>query len=250
MVNLIFILLSLQSMKNILTDFNPSISHPLYFIRKGLYNKINQYSNMLSGNLLDFGCGAKPYKNLFTNISTYVGVDYASDGHSHVNEQIDFFYNGKNLPFNNEEFDSIFTSEVFEHVFNLNEILPELNRVLKQNGRILITCPFVWEEHEIPNDYARYTQFALKNLLEKNGFEIEVIDKSGHTLSAIHQLFIIYLNDYWLHHVKFLSKLNFFKKIIRQIVVPILNWLFKLFEPLWPKNEKLYLNNIIVAKKL
>lgn len=231
-------------------DFNPPLSHPLYFMRKGLYNKISQYSNMLSGKLLDFGCGAKPYQSLFENIETYTGVDYNSDGHSHTNEQIDFFYDGKTLPFENEQFNSIFTSEVFEHVFNLNEILPELHRVLKKDGRILVTCPFVWEEHEIPNDYARYTQFALKDLLQKNGFEVEVIDKSGHTLSAIHQLSIIYLNDYWLHHVVFFSKINFFKKIVRQIAVPFLNGLFKLVEPVYPKNQKLYLSNIIIAKKL
>ncbi|MFX5710168.1 hypothetical protein ABTE34_22015, partial [Acinetobacter baumannii] len=75
-----------------------------------------------------------------------------------------------------------------------------------------------------------------------NGFEVEVIDKSGHTLSAIHQLFIIYLNDYWLHHVVFFSKINFFKKIVRQIAVPFLNGLFKLVEPVYPKNQKLYLS--------
>ena len=72
-------------------DFNPSISHPLYWIRKGLYNKINLYSGELSGRLLDFGCGAKPYQSLFTKVTEYVGVDYAGEGHDHSNESIDVF---------------------------------------------------------------------------------------------------------------------------------------------------------------
>ena len=72
-------------------DFHPPVSHPMYFIRKGLFNKISLYSPQLSGRLLDFGCGAKPYKDLFTSVSEYIGLDYASEGHSHADENIDVF---------------------------------------------------------------------------------------------------------------------------------------------------------------
>ena len=69
-------------------NFNPSLSHPLYFIRKGLFNKISLYAPQLSGNLLDFGCGEKPYESLFTNVSSYTGLDYNSEGHSQANGQV------------------------------------------------------------------------------------------------------------------------------------------------------------------
>ncbi len=230
-------------------EFNPPVSHPLYFIRKGLFSKISLYSAQLHGRLLDFGCGAKPYQSLFTNVSEYIGLDYNSEGHSHNEEQIDVYYDGKKIPFENESFDSLFSSEVFEHVFALPEILPEISRVLKRGGKLLITCPFAWEEHEIPIDYARYTRFALKDMLEKNGFDILVTDKSGHFIQTLHQLFILYLNDSWIHRVPLLSRSKLFKKIIRQCVVPVLNYLFLLIEPLWPKSDKMYLNTIIVAEK-
>ncbi|MEN9685041.1 MAG: hypothetical protein RLZZ28_827 [Bacteroidota bacterium] len=229
-------------------NFNPRISNPLYFIRKGLFRKISQYAPQLTGDLLDFGCGAKPYQPLFSHVQSYTGLDYAGEGHSHEDEHVDVYYDGKTIPFENNRFDAIFSSEVFEHVFMLQEILPELSRVLKPGGKLLITCPFVWEEHEIPVDYARYTRFALREMLEKNGFNIVVTDKSGHTISAIHQLFVVYLHDYWLHRV-WLSKIPFFKKFIRQIVIPVMNAGFLFFEPLWPKSDKLYLNNIILAEK-
>ncbi len=230
-------------------EFNPPVSHPLYFIRKGLFNKISLYSAQLHGRLLDFGCGAKPYQSLFTNVSEYIGLDYNSEGHSHNGEQIDVYYDGKTIPFENESFDSLFSSEVFEHVFSLPEILPEISRVLKRGGKLLITCPFTWEEHEIPIDYARYTRFALKDMLEKNGFDILVTDKSGHFIQTLHQLFILYLNDSWIHQVPLLSRSKLLKKIMRQCVVPVLNYLFLLIEPLWPKSDKMYLNTIIVAEK-
>ena len=53
---------------------------------------------------MDFGCGSKPYKSLF-NVEEYLGVDYYNEGHPHENEQIDVFYDGKNLPFPDNYFD-------------------------------------------------------------------------------------------------------------------------------------------------
>lgn len=231
-------------------DFNPPKSHPLYFIRKGLFNKINEYSPNLYGDILDFGCGAKPYESLFKNARSYVGVDYNSAGHSHQDENIDFYYDGKTLPFTDNKFDGVFSSEVFEHIFNLEEIIPEIHRVLKPNGVLLFTCPFVWEEHEIPVDFARYTRFALKHILEKNGFKILTIDKNGDFLTALHQQFIVYLNDFWINEVKFFSKIKLFKKIVRQIIVPMLNYFFLIARTFFPVNKKLYLNTIVLAKKI
>jgi SAM-dependent methyltransferase len=230
-------------------NFNPTVSHPLYFIRKGLFDKISLYSPELQGRLLDFGCGEKPYKDLFINVTSYIGLDYDGGGHDHTNENVDVYYDGKTIPFEDETFDSFFSSEVFEHVFTLNEILPEINRVIKPGGKMLLTCPFAWEEHEIPYDYARYTQFALKDMLEKNGFIVQKIDKNGHFISALHQIFMVYLTNEWIHRVAFFSRFNFFKKIIRKLVVHSLNLFFKFFEPLWPKSNKFYLNTIIVAEK-
>lgn len=230
-------------------DYNPSFSHPLYYIRKGLYNKISLYSRELNGRLMDFGCGSKPYQSLFTNVTEYIGLDYAGEGHSHEQESIDVYYDGKTIPFENETFDSVLSSEVFEHLFALQQLLPEIARVTKKGGKFLITCPFVWEEHEIPVDYARYTRFALQDMLEKNGFEIEVIDKNGHFLLALHQLFVLYIHDHWLHKVWFFSRFSLFRKLVRHMVVPFLNGSFRLLEPLLPKSDKLYLNTIVLARK-
>ena len=230
-------------------DFHPPVSHPMYFIRKGLFNKISLYSPQLSGRLLDFGCGAKPYKDLFTSVSEYIGLDYASEGHSHADENIDVFYDGKTIPFPDNSFDSVFSSEVFEHVFSLQEILPEISRIIKPGGKLLVTCPFAWEEHEIPVDYARYTRFALQDMLEKNGFIVRITDKNGHFVMALHQLFIVYLNYSWIDKVWGLSRVPLFKKIVRQVLVPLLNYAFLLSEPIWPKSDKMYLNTIILAEK-
>lgn len=225
--------------------FRPSLFHPYYFIRKGLLGKIEQYKHVLSGRMMDFGCGSKPYKPLL-KVDEYVGVDFVNEGHPHDNEQIDVFYDGKSIPLPNEAFDSVLTSEVFEHIFNLEDILDELHRVLKPGGRMLITCPFVWKEHELPNDYARYTHFALKHLLEKHGFKTVMLDKSGNFIEVLFQLQILYFYDTW------------FPKVSR---IPGISHLFKLFfifcpnlagivaSKIFPTRKQLYFNNIIVAEK-
>jgi SAM-dependent methyltransferase len=226
-------------------EFKPSLFHPYYFIRNGLYNKIKEHSLMLQGHLLDFGCGAMPYKSLFDHVLSYTGVDLENEGHSHKNESIDFFYDGKSLPFDNNTYDSIFCSEVFEHVFNLDEVLPELNRVLKQGGKILITCPFAWPEHEKPYDYARYTVYALHSELKKHNFDILITDKNGNFFLTVFQLYVTFLNDVLLPKLT----IPILVQIAKKTVIPLMNIIGLLFSKIMPGNKDLYLNNVILAKK-
>ena len=102
----------------------------------------------------------------------------------------------------------------------------------------------------MPIDYARYTQFALKDMLEKNGFNLVLIDKNGHFMSALHQLFVLYIHDHWMHQVPVLSKFNLFKKLVRQIGIPLMNMGFSLVEYFWPKSDRFYLNTIAIAEKM
>src|SRR5438309_1381662 len=182
-------------MSGISAQFKPPLTQSNFLIRNRLLQAIQKLAPELNGRLLDFGCGQKPYRTLF-NVKEYIGVDFENPGHPHENEAIDFFYNGTQLPFEAGQFDSIFTSEVFEHVFNLPDILKELNRVLKVHGMLLVTCPFAFCEHEVPNDFARYTSYGLTSLLQQNGFEIVRFLKTGNTHEAITQLRLVYIHQH------------------------------------------------------
>ena len=50
---------------------------------------------------------------------------------------------GRRFPISDGEFDAVLTSEVLEHVFNPDEFLSEINRVLRDGGVLLLTVPFV-----------------------------------------------------------------------------------------------------------
>jgi len=226
-------------------EFRPSFFHPYYFIRTQLLKSVKKHAHNLKGRLLDFGCGSKPYKNFF-EVDEYIGVDFVNEGHPHDNEQIDVYYDGKTIPFPDNSFDSILSSEVFEHIFNLPEILVELNRVLKPGGRILITCPFVWKEHELPHDYARYTLFALKDLLEKNNFTVHVTDKSGNFMQVIFQLTVLYFYDTGYSTVK---KIPIVREIFNALFIFLPNLGGAIASKLLPSKKQLYFNNIVVAEK-
>ena len=119
--------------------------NPCFIIRNGIYRNILRHSLKMKGNILDVGCGSKPYEQLFSNADRYIGVDIKVSGHDHINSKIDHFYDGKTLPFDDQYFDCVVCFEVLEHVFNLDELLSEIYRVLKPNGMFLISIPFVWE---------------------------------------------------------------------------------------------------------
>jgi SAM-dependent methyltransferase len=195
---------------------------------------------------MDFGCGSKPYESLF-DVDEYVGVDYENEGHPHINEHIDVFYNGKQLPFDDAHFDSVLCSEVFEHVFNLPDVLQEINRVLKINGTLLITCPFAWNEHEVPFDYARYTQFALQDMLAKHNFEILQFTKAGNFVTTIVQLWILYWSIILQEKCRRFVLLRWGYK---SIFVFLPNVFALSLNAVLPVNKTLYLNNVIVARKI
>jgi SAM-dependent methyltransferase len=216
--------------------------NPSYFIRKGLYKSILENAGQLKGKLLDIGCGSKPYKNLF-RVNLYIGLDIKNSSHSHTDESIDVYYNGRSFPFKDEQFDSAFSSEVFEHIFELDEVLREINRVMKKNGLALFSVPFVWDEHEIPFDFGRYTEFGIRYLLEKNDFNILEIKKDTNFIETIFQLWILYL------FYKLYTNNKYLNILINTIFISPFTIIGIIISKIFPKNYKLYHNNIILAKK-
>lgn len=225
--------------------FNPGFIgffiNPFFIIRLGLYRGINSSAKLLRGRLLDFGCGSKPYRKLF-EVEEYVGLDIEESGNHKQHKSVDVFYDGTVIPFENETFDSVFTSEVFEHVFNLDEVIQELNRVLKINGKILVTVPFVWDEHEIPYDFGRYSSYGIKYTMEKHGFEIISLHKTSNFVLSIFQLW----NSYMFQQLSRWKPLQ----IILPVVLPVIHTIAYLANFILPKNKDLYLNNVMLAQKV
>ena len=216
--------------------------NPFYFARKGLYENIAALAGNITGKTLDVGCGQKPYEELFSS-SQYIGLEIDSE-ENRKNKKADFFYDGSTFPFPDAEFNSMVLNQVFEHVFNPDEFLHEANRVIKPGGMLLLTVPFVWDEHEQPHDYARYSSFGIRSLLEKHGFAVVEQRKSISDLRVIFQI----ANGYIFK--KTVSKNGYVNLLVTLMLMAPLNILGELLAKLLPNNNDLYLDNILLAKKV
>ena len=189
----------MKKLKNLLKKylikeaFNPSVIgifiNPFYLARKELFKEINKLSTNIKGKVLDIGCGSKPYKKIF-NYNEYIGIDLKKNNKEHL-EEVDKIFDGYNIPFSDKTFDSFLCNQVIEHVFDPEVFLKSLNRVLKINSKGIITVPFIWDEHEQPIDFGRYTSFGIKYILEKNGFKIIKILKTNNNTNVIFQMIIL-----------------------------------------------------------
>jgi len=130
------------------------------------------------GKLVDIGCGEKPFhKYLVDLVDEYIGVDHSNTVHSKQN--IDVFAEVYNLPFAKNSFDIAILTQVIEHLENPSEALNEINRILKPEGLLFISWPFLYPIHEAPRDFYRYTKYGMKHLVLGSGFEIVKLNSSS-----------------------------------------------------------------------
>ena len=191
-----------------------------YIIRREIFKAVSDTCPFFYGKILDSGCGSMPYKELILSndkVVDYIGLDIEA-GLNYEDVKADFLWNGSIMPFEDASFDVVISTEVLEHVPNPDAYLMEVKRVLKSGGMFFFTVPFLMSLHEVPNDYYRYTPFALEMILKRVGFtDIEIKPMGGYN-AAMAQMLGLWVNMY-LWGKK--------KKIMRVIVKPIIYYLCK-----------------------
>jgi SAM-dependent methyltransferase len=142
--------------------------------------------------VLDVGAGSAPYRELFEH-AEYTTVDW--DQSVHVDGRApDLTAPADALPLDDRSFDVVLNTQVLEHVPEPGRVLSELCRVLVDGGRLYLTAPLVWELHELPHDYYRYTPPGLAHMLERAGFSDVEIKPRNDCFATIAQLL---LNARW-----------------------------------------------------
>jgi len=215
---------------------------PSYLPQKRLYQGIAKFSPMVKGKILDLGCGSKPYKELF-EYTKYIGIDTANSGHPHQDSAVDIYYDGQEMPFEDNSFDAIICFQVIEHISNIDFTLSECKRVLKKGGLLLITAPLLWPEHERPYDFRRWTSIGLKEHMQQANFEILRHSLSGTPFDVITAFALDYL---WSKSPgKWRSKAL---KIITWIANTATECLNKFDQRSFEENRTTYFDNIIICE--
>jgi SAM-dependent methyltransferase len=128
--------------------------------------------------LLDAGSGQCRYKEFFRH-ARYTGVDSGRGEKNWDYTGLDVYADLEKLPFRDGVFDGTLCTQVLEHVSEPETILRELYRVTRPGGRLFLTAPQGFGEHQAPHDYFRFTRYGLRHLLEKTGWSVRSIEPRG-----------------------------------------------------------------------
>jgi ubiquinone/menaquinone biosynthesis C-methylase UbiE len=211
-----------------------------------LMEKVRTFGESLGAGsrVLDVGCGLRPYERFFAHCE-YVGVDVEVSGRDSGTKKPDHFYDGMVLPFGDGEFDALICTQVLEHCADHEMLVSEFHRVLRKEGRILVTVPFIWGEHEVPFDFRRFTSFGIGKLMERHRFRISSFEKITCGVDAVFQL----VESEITHSVSRSGPLTPGQKIMAGIARALWKVLLRIWRGLY-RFDRIYLDNAVIAERL
>ena len=154
------------------------------------------------GKILDIGCGSGKFLSQFKNRGWKCwGVEPSPAAAQRAKKLGLDIFAGDLLEANYPEnfFDLITLNHVFEHLFNPNEILLEISRILKPDGILRIYLPNIqslvarifksyWFNLDIPRHLYHFSPKTLGKILVKNGFRLKKIKYVSSTAGVLGSL--------------------------------------------------------------
>ena len=128
----------------------------------------------IDGDVIEFGASSDIYKNFCNSNSencniTYSNIDSSNEEFLNIDLQKDNSFEIR--------YDFAVIFNVLEHVLNTNLAIKNLSKILKKNGKIIGSTPFLFRVHGAPKDYSRFTKDHLIELLKSSNFkDIEIIE--------------------------------------------------------------------------
>ncbi len=199
--------------------FTNSMRSPFYLLKRLQRVCIRKHGKLLKGRLLDLGCGDSPYRK-------YMGCDQYVGFERDARDNVQVTGEGEMLPFRNEVFDSLASTEVLEHIYRFQQCVSEMYRVLKKDGIAYISVPMLWPMHYEPYDFFRFTLFGIKKVLEQEGFKVLSYERLGGTFIVIGTQLSLFIWGVCSQGFSFLGSKNA-ERIASLFVLPV-NILFRM----------------------
>lgn len=153
--------------------FNPRVWDYNFVLMRGIARALRSLlSRHVAGKnvdlAVDLGCGSRPYEKLLRSTGAeYRGVDLPgnpsadlhTDAHGHV-------------PMPEASCGLILSSQVLEHVIDVDGYLCECARLLRSGGFLLLSTHGMWTYHPYPVDVRRWTRWGLEYEICARGFEV------------------------------------------------------------------------------
>jgi SAM-dependent methyltransferase len=170
--------------------------------------------------------------------------NYKSVDFKKTNEKLDYVADAQDMKkvIKDNQFDTVFCSQVLEHVPEPQKVFNEIHRILKKDGHVIFTVPFLGYLHNEPYDFFRYTKHSLKFMTQKSNLEIAEIKESGGLFS--------FLGYIWsTSFVGLFSGFPVLNKIVFYINIPICYiWIF--LDKITMNKKIMPLNYLLVLKRV
>ena len=142
-----------------------------------LDKNIKEFYNIINGSVLVIGSGHHNYSRNVKKSSFLVHSDLIK--HDNVEIIMDAHFSS----FKSNSFDSVIATEVFEHLKKPFIVSTNIYDLLKTNGILVISIPFMFRIHADPYDYFRYTKYTLYEMFKD--FSYVKIIPLGNRLNVI-----------------------------------------------------------------
>jgi len=164
--------------------------HHQWLVGTPLYRVLQPLLATLEGDVLDVGCGYKPYRQWLPGARGYYGIDVFPG------PEVDaLIVPGSPWPADDAAYDVVLCTQVLEHVGDLHHTVAELRRTLKPGADAVITVPWIYGEHNAPHDYRRLSQHGLCRLLDDHDLEIVSLQAHGAIGSTLGGIFLSWTFD-------------------------------------------------------
>jgi SAM-dependent methyltransferase len=135
--------------------------------------------DVMEGSLvLDAGAGECRYAPLF-KAHHYVAIDNSVGDATWDYSTLDVIGDLEQIPVRTGSFDAVISIVVLEHTRRPQQVVDEMARVLRPNGKLFLVVPNQWEVHQPPNDFFRFTNYGVTHLLTMGGLRILKVEPVG-----------------------------------------------------------------------
>ena len=153
-----------------------TLSWAKYLRQRDLYQLMDSQPVSFHGDLLEIGCGDG---HLSTILRDYFDRVISTDLSPREEIKDVIIADAQDLPFQNNTFDAIFSSNVLEHIDDLERCLTELHRVSKKDTVMLHTMPTIWWKlFQFMTYYIYLTKIAVRKLFSEKDISSTTSKKS------------------------------------------------------------------------
>ena len=162
----------LKKVRTFLALFANTPFHPQWLINRTEDQRFIYTASECTGTVLDIGCSDQQLSGLLPSNTHYIGLDYWDTVLNRYETRPAIFGDAQYLPFERSSIDTVVLLEVLEHIPDPRKVFMEIDRVLRPDGKLIMSMPFIYPLHDSPFDFQRFTHHGLQNIAKEQKFKI------------------------------------------------------------------------------